>query len=372
MRIIELCLSPDFGGLELYMQRCCVELSRSEQLIAVVADGGRLKERLALQEIRFESLKRGNRVAPLISAYRLAKLIDRENIDLIHLHWSKDMPLAALAKKLSKRKPRLVLTRHMQITRPKRDFYHNAIYGQIDQIIAVTRRVADDMRRYINPLYADRVSQLYLGVTSKERANECATTEQIREEFGISADTFLVGLFGRIKQYKGQHLLVDAIKNATHSGKDLSAIIVGQAMEPAYLDELKTAVKQLGLEDKIKFSDFVDDPQRLMRACDVVALTTVEETFGLVLIEAMREGICVIGSNRGGVPEIIEHDKTGLLFDSGDAESLTKGLLRLVNKPELKQSLAIAGKEFADQTFNEKHHFEALHGLLQDCIKEST
>jgi len=353
------------------MQRCCAELSQSEQLIAVVAEGGRLKERLALQDTRSESLKRGNRIIPLISAYRLAQLIDRENIDLIHLHWSKDMPLAALAKVLSKRKPQLVLTRHMQITHPKRDFYHNAIYGQIDRIIAVTRRVADDMRRYINPLYADRVSQLYLGVASKESANESASIDNIRAEFGISADTFLVGLFGRIKQYKGQHLLIDAINSATRCGKDLSAIIVGQTMEPDYLDGLKRTVKQFALEDKVKFSDFVEDPQRLMRACDVVALTTVEETFGLVLIEAMREGVCVIGSNRGGVPEIIEHDKTGLLFASEDAESLTEGLLRLANKPEFKQSLALAGKEFADQTFNEQHHFEALRRLLQDCIKES-
>jgi L-malate glycosyltransferase len=103
-----------------------------------------------------------------------------------------------------------------------------------------------------------------------------------------------------------------------------------------------------------------------------VALTSYEETFGLVLPEAMRAGIAVIGSHAGGVPEIINHEKTGLLFEPRNASSLCQQICNLYSHPQLKHTLAMAGKNMADSIFNQDEHFIKLEQHLHSAMTRST
>ena len=151
MKVLELCLSPDLGGLELYMYRCVISLQQSDEVVAVVAPQSRLEERLMAEGITPQLLNWRSKALPLLAACRLASLIDREAVDVVHMHWGKDLALAALAKSLSRRKPRLVSTRQMQITRAKRDFYHNFLYSQVDLNITITRALAEAMGRFLPP-----------------------------------------------------------------------------------------------------------------------------------------------------------------------------------------------------------------------------
>ena len=102
----------------------------------------------------------------------------------------------------------------------------------------------------------------------------------------------------------------------------------------------------------------------LFRSFDVVVLLTYCETFGLVLVEAMRAGVAVIGTDAGGVPEIIEHNKTGLLIPPGDTGTLADELVKLYDDADLKSRLARAGKNRADREFNSELHFNKLEQLL--------
>ena len=104
-----------------------------------------------------------------------------------------------------------------------------------------------------------------------------------------------------------------------------------------------------------------------MPCFDAVVLATKCETFGLVLPEAMRAGVTVIGSNCGGVPEIIKHEKTGLLFESEDVADLTKQLSKIVLDQDFCKKLAKAGKEDADKRFSEEKHFERLLELFESA-----
>lgn len=367
MKVLELCLSPDLGGLELYMCRCVISLQQSDEVVAVVAPHSRLEQRLQADGITPYLLSWRNKALPLVAARRLAAIIDREAVDVVHMHWGKDMALAAFAKAFSRRKPRLISTRQMQITRPKRDFYHNFIYRQVDLNITITRSLAEAMREFLPPSCRERVTPLYYGVAAPQDFIDSEQRDAMRAEMGISQDTFLVGLIGRVKRYKGQHLLVEAVERLLAEGEDVAAVIVGHAMEDDYLRDLKQRVKQQKLEQRIIFRDFTENVQQLMQACDTVALTTVEETFGLVLVEAMRVGIAVIGSDRGGVPEIIEHEGNGLLFKSGDSESLYTQLLRYIKDKDFHQRMASAGKRDADHRFDEQHHFPELRKLLSQA-----
>lgn len=357
MKILELCLSPDLGGLELYMLRCVQRLGESDHVTAVVSPGGKPAQYLAKAGTRYVELKTISRAFPFFAARRLARIIDSEQIELVHMHWGKDLALAALAKSFSRRKPVLVYTRQMQITRPKRDSYHAFLYRQVDALIGITRLLAEDMRRFI-PEIAERIDYLYYGVPAPALLPNSQAREAKRREVGVPESAFLIGLFGRIKHYKGQHLLVEALARAKAEGLPMHGLIVGRAMEEDYLADLKARCARENLP--VTFKDFVEGPQALMQACDCVVLTTVEETFGLVLAEAMRAGVPVIGSDRGGVPEIIDHEETGLLFRSTDGSSLFEQLARLQQDKTLRARVGQQGKAKADRVFADDTHFTAL------------
>lgn len=370
MKILELCLSPDLGGLELYALRSARALQAGgDQVLTLCAEQGRLHGKLAEEGLRQVPFRNGWRPLPLLAARRLAALIDREGVEVVHLHWGKDLPLAALAKRLSRRKPALVYTRQMQLTRAKQDAYHRFLYGSMDTMLTITEQLAEAARRYLPAADADKVHCLYYGVAAPKERLDAEARKRLRQEAGLPAEGFVVGLFGRMEPYKGQTLMLEALASASAAGEAIHALLVGHEMEPGYRAKLQQRAQELGIADRVVFQDFVENPQRWMQLCDVLALTTVEETFGLVLVEAMRAGVAVLGSDRGGVPEIIRHGENGLLFHSGDAADLYAQLGRYYREPELRERLAAAGKADADKRFNEQTHFVELRRLLAEAAK---
>lgn len=368
MKILELCLSPDLGGLELYMHRCCEALGRmGVEVTAVVRADGRIRhhlERIGLQPIH---LKTAFRPVPLLAAYRLARLIDERQIDVVHVHWGRDLALAALAKRLSKGRPRLIYTRQMMLTREKNDLYHRLVYQQMDLMLAITRQLEQAASRRLPGESRNRVKTLYHGVPEPARLPD-DERDRLRTELGLrEPDAVLIGLFGRIEPFKGQHLMVEAVRDASNRELPIHLLVVGHAMDEGYLADIKHMVAQDALAERVRFMDFVDNPQRLMQACDVVALTTIEETFGLVLIEAMRAGVAVLGSDAGGVPEIIQHGQTGLLFEPGNVGSLAEQVHRYAVQKAFRESMAQAGKAHADTHFNADEHYRGLKTIMEGC-----
>jgi len=360
MKILELCLSHGVGGLELYVVKSCAALSESDEVVAVVSGDGFIRGKIDSLPIKIETLAPTVRKLPLLSAYRLARIIDRESIDIIHMHWNKDLPLAAFAKHLSSRKPSLVTSRHMQMTRSKQDLYHRFLYSQMDLMLSVTKSLSEMATKNLPPEDGHKSDYLYLGVKAPSHFLNRVEVSARRAELGIDPDKFVIGNIGRLEPYKGQHLLIEAASRLKAGGYPVHLLLIGHAMDDDYLASLKQMVQREGMVNDVLFNDFVDNPQEWMQLCNTLVLTTIEETFGLVLVEAMRAGVAVIGSNRGGVLDIIKAEKTGLLFESGSSDSLTKQLKRLMDDRKLCQRLSADGKQFADSQFDEDEHFIKL------------
>ncbi len=371
MKILELCLSTGFGGLELYAFRAAQALDKNHDIIAVLNNNSKLADHFGNNSnIKTEFLKRSRGFLPLLNARRLARLADDNRIDVIHIHHGKDLALAAFAKYFSKSKPSIVYTRQMQITRSKDDLYHNFLYKQMDLMLTITKRLEADAKQFICR-YPDKIKTLYYGVDAPEHFLSNDERIRQREEAGFKDDDFIVGLIGRLEESKGQHLLISAIAGAKDKGSNIHALIVGHEMNQGYRNTLKQLATDKGIAENIIFMDFAPDPQRLMQLCDCIVLATYEETFGLVLPEAMRAGIAVIGSNSGGVPEIIKHGETGLLFDSGDANSLCEQIMLLAKDPEIRSNIAANGKQDADSRFNTDDHFSQLQQLISSTTDKS-
>lgn len=370
MNILELCLSPGLGGLELYVFRSARALAVNNNVIAVLNEKGKLTDYFSKHtDIKTQYLAKSFKHLPLLNARKLAGIIDRENIEALHMHWGNDLALAALAKKLSRKKPALVYTRQMKITRYKNDYYHRFLYEQMNLMLTITKQLENDAKMFI-PGYENQIKTLYYGVNAPAYFLTQEETGRQRAELGFNNDDFVVGLLGRLEHGKGQHLLIDALHMARKENLNLKALIVGHEMKPGYRYELKKLAETMGVANNIVFMDFVPEPQKLMQLCDCIALTSFEETFGLVLPEAMRCGIAVIGSNKGGVPEIIDDKQTGLLFETKSADSLYRAIHMLYTNHDLRINLSTKGKEKADKIFNQDKHFKVLEQHLQNTISD--
>jgi len=360
MKILILCTSPGLGGLELYAEREWNYLQQQgHECHFVITEKGRLAQRNKQSSSSIFKLSQQGKLFPFINALKLARYLDRNDIDIIHMHWGKELNLAGLAKWFCKRKPKLFHTRHMGITRSKKDLVHRFFYAQVDRVLTISKQVEKEAQEFL-PLDKEQITLLYLGVEDKtvDQPDCTALSENIKKS------QFKVALFGRIEHGKGQHVLAEAMALPSIRKLDISATFFGQVMDRNYFDKLKQSINQNGLQDRVTYMDFVDNTMAVMPCFDVVVLLTYCETFGLVLVEAMRSGVAVIGTDAGGVPEIIEHRKTGMLVSPGDASGLAELLVELYHNDKLKLTLAQAGKNRADEKFSHEQHFKKLEKLL--------
>jgi glycosyltransferase involved in cell wall biosynthesis len=364
-KLLELCLSPDLGGLELYMVRSAKALDDDFNVLSVINLQSKLEQYYEDTDYRYEKLSRKGSFSPR-TALKLAKIIDQQQIDIIHMHWTKDLPVAVMAKVFSKRKPKLVQTRNMTMTRFKNDFYHRFLYKHMDKILPVTHQVADQIQKFIPEDIRPEVEVLYMGSDEPVLLEDDSLTD-LRQELGM-ANTFAIGMVGRIEETKGQYLLIEAMKQLVNEGKNVKAFFVGHPMEESYLDALKQKVMSYGLEESVNFLGFMKNPHHFMQACDAIVLATECETFGLVLIEAMQAGTAVVATNQCGPLEIIDDGASGLLFEKGSSESLAKGLKQLVKNTELLKRLALAGKQKAQEYFSNKKQFSRLCEVLKGVV----
>lgn len=146
-----------------------------------------------------------------------------------------------------------------------------------------------------------------------------------------SKNGFVVMTVARLEKVKGIEYLIRAIKN-------FQLLIIGEGSERK---NLETLVKELNLQDKVKFLGEIPNqevPQYLAKASCFV-LPSLKEGFGIVILEAMAAGVPVIATNVGGIPDIVEHEHTGILVEKGNAEQIAEAIEKIYSNEALRETL---------------------------------
>ena len=365
MRVLQLCMSQGFGGLELYVLKSLKYLTLNKINTHVICvEDSFVQRKLSEEKINCDTYSPAFHHLPLFSAIKLARYIESNEIDVVHAHWGKDLLFVVLAKVFSKRKVKLIYTRHMALTRKKDDFYHRFLYRNIDAYLVITKELYRDAVKYL-PLKESKIKLLYLGVPAAADTKDICP--DYLEQVGLDNNIFKLVILGRIEAGKGQHFVVAAVKQLITKGIKVQLSMIGHIMDEAYFSQLNDEIKKDHLDHHIHYLGFHDNPTSILSCFDAVVLATKCETFGLVLPEAMRAGVTVVGSNCGGVPEIIEHEKTGLLFETENADDLAIQLEKIISDPALCERLAKAGKADADQRFSEEKHFKQLIKYIESA-----
>jgi glycosyltransferase involved in cell wall biosynthesis len=154
---------------------------------------------------------------------------------------------------------------------------------------------------------------------------------QFREEFGIPFNTKLIGFIGRLDKVKGCDYLIKAVSELAKRGLNFCLVIVGDGPERESLNSL---VEDLGLQKQIYFCGFRDDTTNVYQSLDLFVLPSLNEGIPLAMLEAMSQGVPVIATRVGGVPEVIQDGVNGLLVPPVDPRALAEAMVESLSKTD--------------------------------------
>lgn len=172
-----------------------------------------------------------------------------------------------------------------------------------------------------------------------------------------------IGILGTLDENKGQLVALKALALAVDSGMSIHLIIAGAEVDFNYSLKLKNFVAEHSLESKVEFLGRIESVDSFFQSIDVLLVCSYDEVFPTVILEAMREKKLVVATRVGGIPEIIEHDLTGFLYEAGNAEELLQrlkdiserddtsrmvehGYLKFLGSYEISNSISAISKNF--------------------------
>jgi glycosyltransferase involved in cell wall biosynthesis len=211
----------------------------------------------------------------------------------------------------------------------------------------------------------DIIQVVYNGFQPTAYQSTESVRQQLRQDLGIETQ-FVIGHFSRLSPWKGQHILIEALK---HCPETTTIILVGDALfgEQDYVKQLHQQVEALGLNHRVKFLGFRSDIPQLMAACDLVAHTsTAPEPFGRVIVEAMLCKRPVVVAEAGGAVELVEPGKTGWLVPPNNPPKLAEVINQCHTDPE--QTTAIAHEAFL--TAQKRFHLDQTNQEIAELLQE--
>jgi glycosyltransferase involved in cell wall biosynthesis len=303
---------------------------------------------------------------------RLAALIRRERIDLVHTNTLHNVYGWAAAR-LSGR-PHVWHVREIvfQSGLARALESHLARFGA-DRVV-VTSDAVGGLFRDGRGEYPRRVRKIANGV-DVEVYHPANDGGRVRNDLGVAPDTPLVGLVCRLDRWKGVEIFLQAAAISRGAAPEVRYVVVGGAIEghEDYPGGVRALAAALGVEDIVSFTGWRYGPEEMPgvhAALDVlVVASSLPEPFGLVVLEAMATGKPVVATAHGGPAEIVVDGETGLLVPPRDAERMAAALVSLIAEPERARAMGRAGRERVERLYGQTACVRALEGLYREILE---
>ncbi len=304
----------------------------------------------------------------LLSFLELVRYVKKHRIAVIH---TSDRPRDALVSVLLARITGAKSIVHVHVTYGA---WMSAMLrwsmGQADALIGVSAFVA---RSLVEGGYAAAKTHAALNAINLPRWDYRTDPGPVRADFGIARDAPVLICVARIFRSKGQALLIRAIALLHGELPQIRLLIVGQdyPLGNNHTNELKALAAELGVADNVIFTGLRNDVPRLIAAADILAMPSFEEPFGLVYAEAMAMKRPVVAFDNGGTPEVVEHEKSGLLSAQDDVPALAANLRRLVTDPELRARMGEYGRQQVETRFVPERLARDVAGIYTQLLGRS-
>lgn len=202
---------------------------------------------------------------------------------------------------------------------------------------------------------------------------QASRADNLRSDLGIAADTFLVGMVGRLDHWKGHDVFIEAVNQLTLAGGKIYALIIGTPQSSPrhkkYYDSLMKKVHEKQLDETVHFLGHRDDVPAIMSQLDLhVLASTQPEPFGRVVIEAMAAGTPVVATAAGGVLDIIHDGKNGILVPAGDAQAMAAAISWVEANARDVAAIVERAKMDVSQRFTSKRHANNVSEIYEELL----
>jgi glycosyltransferase involved in cell wall biosynthesis len=352
VRVFNVITKLSAGGAQETVLRYCSRLDKTRWRATLVAgsddspEGSLVGEanRLGVVQIVLPSLRRDVRPwADLRAFVEMVRLFRCERPDIVHTHSSKAGLLGRLAARVAGI-PVIVHTVHGWSFHDDMPRIARCIAIAIERLAArwssalvvVTRRDEEvGLEERIG--YPEQYALIRSGIEVNAYDHSPGAKRRARALLGLREGVPLVGTVTRLSRQKDPSALLGAIRRVVDSRPDAHCVIVGDG---PLRHAVETSVERLGLRHHVTLLGHRDDVAALLPGLDVFVLSSRWEGLPRVVVEAMAAGVPVVATDAGGVAEVVENDRSGVLVPVGDVDGLASGVLRILEEPGLGTRLA--------------------------------
>jgi glycosyltransferase involved in cell wall biosynthesis len=281
---------------------------------------------------------------------RLRQQIRAARLDIFHSNYT-GFEFATLAARLAGVK-RIVATYHGLPTEAPANpwlesFFENVGSRCCRRPIAVTegaRRAWEERCRSLR----GRFRLIYYGIDAAA-VQQAAAVPLTRTQLDLPEDAPVLAVVARLHPMKGIPYLLEAMPQIVQAQPQTRLLLLGDGPDRAALEQQSRAA---GLEKSVRFLGWRTDVVKIVPVCDVVVLPSIHtETFGYALADAMALGKPVVGTDVGGVPELVAHNQTGFIVPKRNPAALAQAILALLNNPARARQFGAAGRTRVEQHF---------------------
>jgi len=358
---------PQIGGVEVLSGQFVRALQRQGHEIVVFSSRGRpdLPDQMdffgiPVHRFSFSNalLKRDLKGIKILLA-RTNELQASFRPDLIHLNFSSPSAFFHLFPQKVARAPRLETIHSFLESANGQDNLHARVLGSVDWVVGVSDAMLIDARRLV-PGIIPRSSVIY-------NALEMPKLEPAPPPIDDPRVLFV----GRLVAEKGVDVAIDAFASITKRFPNARLVIAGDG---AIRQDLEQRVGELGLQDKVEFMGWVD-PEKipaLINSSTMVAMPSRwREPFGLIALQAAQMARPIVATRVGGLPEIILHERTGLLVEKDDSAGLANAIAFLLAHPEIGVQMGAAGRERVREKFTMDRLVDEYQALYRNLVAKS-
>ena len=298
------------------------------------------------------------------SSWKIAREFKRQNVDLVHCADVLAAYHAALAGMLA-RVPVLCHVRARFDTMSQRDC---SFLRPVNSCVFVSENTRGLFRC---KRLRSTGTVIYDGIDTITRPDDLAERRAVCREFGIPDEAILIGMVARVAPVKDFATLARAAASVLVKHPNVRFLIVGDhASETGreHYSWVRDMVRGYNLDDYFVFTGHRDDVSRIMGALDIFVLSTHLEGLPLVILEAMALTRPVVATAVGGIPEIVSHGETGLLFRPKNHEELAAHLTSLICDPVARQRLANNGRSLVQTRFSRTRFSQDLNALYTSVL----
>lgn len=240
------------------------------------------------------------------------------------------------------------------------------VIEEADQLVAVSRDLKESAEVLAQPKREIRV--IYMGCDTEAFRPDEAARERIRRLWGIPPQEKIILFVGRLVEAKGIFELLEAFSRLQTQPSKTHLMLLGDDRDRL---RLENRVKQNGLNDVVHFVGVRPHSEMpsWMNAADLLALPSHGEGLPNAIVEAMACGIPVVVTNVGGIPEVVEDNKSGFLIEKGDIDSLTAVIEDLLKDEEKRKEMGAYGRSVIEQSFSWQKSAKALRGLYDEILR---